>query len=68
MHIKINHNANGHESFDYLAEQFEDNVNRYNRAIEIGDFKGQAIYFGKASLLQEILVDLFDAEVPSWYE
>ena len=66
--ITINHNPNGHESYDYLADEFQEAVDQYNRAVEIGDFKGQTIYFSRASTLEDIIVNLFDATVDSWYE
>ena len=66
--IKVNHNPTGHEVWEFLSEEFQVTVDLYNRAIEISDKKGESIYFSKASLLEDMLVNLFDAEVSTWYE
>jgi hypothetical protein len=68
VQIKVNHNPTASETWSFLSDEFQETVNQYNRAIEIGDKKGESIYFSKASLLEDMLVNLFDAEVPSWYE
>jgi hypothetical protein len=67
IQIKVRHNPSGHEVWQFLSEEFQSTVDNYNQAIEIGDKKGESIYFSQASLLEDMLVNLFDAEVPTWY-
>jgi hypothetical protein len=68
VQIKVKHNPSGHEVWQFLSEEFQATVDLYNRAIEISDKKGESIYFSQASLLEDMLVNLFDAEVSNWYE
>jgi hypothetical protein len=67
IQIKANHNPTASETWEFLNDEFQETVNQYNRAIEISDKKGESIYFSKAIMLEDMLVNLFDAEVPTWY-
>jgi hypothetical protein len=68
VQIKVSHNPTGHETWQFLSEEFQAYVDMYNRAIQTEDLKGVNIYFNKASTLQDIIINLFDAEIGDWYE